>query len=232
MCWGVVPVAHAAIDCADANVAQSHTSLPADPLTISYTTPSGSDRITLVGLGYRDAGGAKDATTVTIGGQSMSQVSTHQYLDPEGASIYYKLGPPSGTNNVVIDWSPAAPLNGNIIIWTCTGVDQASPFRSNNQATGNSTAATVTLGTINTGDVAIDFVTTDNSGTLTLGANQTEIAQGASVTSNSGASYQAGADGGVMSWTVAASDQWAIIAAALKPASSSSSSNVIRRRVN
>jgi hypothetical protein len=35
-----------------------------------------------------------------------------------------------------------------------------------------------------------------------------------------GRSYQAGADGGVMSWTLGASVTWAIIAASMKPAAS------------
>ncbi len=207
----------AAIDCADAGATEIHEAAPADPRDVSYTTPSGSDLITLVGVIYRDAT-SRTGTTATMGGNAMSAVSTaiHNGV-ATGASFFYLVNPPSGTNTVSVNWVSAAPLHGHIIIWTCSGVDQVTPFRSNNGASGTGTAVSVTLGSINTGDVAVDIAGSDDVTSLSVGANQTVIHQGASASSEAGASYQAGADGGVMSWTIGASDDWAILAGALIP---------------
>ena len=216
--WLAPSLGQAAIDCVDAGATEFHGDAPADPKTVSYTTPAGDNRITLVGVAYR--GGDRSSTTATIGGNAMTESQTHVHDGvTAGGQIFYYVNPPSGTNDVVVNWEPTgAPLNGSIIILTCTGVDQVSPFRSTNGTSATTgTTATVTLGSINAGDVAVDVVSSDDTTSLSVGANQTVIHDGATSSSMAGMSYQAGADGGVMSWTLGATDNWAILAVALKP---------------
>ena len=210
----------AAVDCNDANAVEVHEAGPADPRTIAYTTPAGSNQITLIGWGHR-SGGTRSSTTVTMGGNSASAATTYTYTNTIiGGNLHYYVNPPAGTNDIVVDWDPSGgPTQGHVIIFTCSGVDVASPFRSTNQASGFSTAVEVTLATINTGDVAVDFAISNDGSALSVGANQTVIHQGESTSASAGASRQPGANGGVMEWTSALADDWAIFAGALKPAS-------------
>ena len=222
VCWLLVCAPSwvwAAIDCVDAGATEQHETPPADPRTISYTTPSGSNLMTFVGFGYRN-GGTRTSTTVTLAGNSMTAVLAQIYYNTiVGGGLYYYANPPAGANDVVVDWEPTgAPTGSSIIIWTCSGVNLADPFRSTNSASATDTTPTVTLSSITTGDVAIDMVVSDDSTSLTVGTNQTVIHQGVGGSHTGGASYQAGADGGIMSWTTGASDDWATLAAALKPA--------------
>lgn len=203
----------AAIDCTDANAVVLEDSTPANPDTyLTYTAPSGSNTITIVGTGWR-AGGVTKVPTPTIGGNAMTAIDADTYQDPAGGQLWYRLGVGAGTANVSVAWdsTPLASAHGVV---TCSGVDQVSPIRTSGTAVATSTTPSVTLTGCLSGDVIIDFVTRDGNAAFTVGASQTQISQPTAVEMNAAMSKQDGADGGVMSWSHA-SEQWTIQAVCL-----------------
>ncbi len=205
--------AFAAIDCTDANAVVLEDSTPANPdVYLTYTAPSGSNKITIVGTGQRQGSTAKVATP-TIGGNAMTAIDAATFQDPSGGRLWYRLGVGAGTANVSVAWD-AIPLASAHGVLTCSGVDPVSPIRTSGTAVGTSTTPSVTLTGGLAGDVIIDFVTRDGNAAFTVGANQTQISQPAAVEMNAAMSKQDGVDGGVMSWSMA-SEQWTIQAVCL-----------------
>lgn len=210
---------YAAIDCVDANRVDVHEGTPGTSESIAYTTPSGSNQITFVGIGGRSLT-PPTISNVQIGGQAMTVTPDAPTDTGEGwASLWYLVNPPSGTNNVTFTLS-ADPTSGNYMMWTCYGVDTADPFRSTPvRANGTSDTPTVTVTSANPGDVIVDFFVSDfGTPGSTQGANQTVIHEGGASGSTSGASWKDGANGPTTIWTMGGSDDWQIIAAALKSA--------------
>lgn len=208
----------AAISCVDAGATVEVDATPADPdLYPTYTAPSGDNKITIVGTGYRQSG-ATNTPTVTIGGNAMTSATSGQYTDPNGGQLWYRLAVAEGSANVSVNWA-GVPLASVIGVVTCTGVDQATPIRTTNQAGGADTTPTVTVTGCLAGDVIVDFVTRDGAAQFTVGADQTEISQPTASEMNGAMSRQAGGGDNVMSWTHT-SEQWTIQAVCLAPAAS------------
>ena len=144
---------------------------------------------------------------------------------PASASLFYLFNPTAGTNDVVVNLGSVSPLSTAFVIWTCSGVNTASPVHDATEATSTGTAVTLTVPNLVAGDVVVDFMMGDADAALagepSEGASQTVLHKGTESSEiNYGASYQAAADGGVMSWTLGTSDQWAQQAVALTPAAS------------
>ena len=216
--------AQAAIDCTDANAVVDVDATPADPdVYLTYTAPSGSDKITIVGTGHRIGGGAAVATP-TIGGNAMTAITAAQYQDPAGGRLWYRLAVNAGSADVSVDWAgaPGTPLASAHGVVTCSGVDQVNPIRDSNAAAGTGTTPTVTVAGCLSGDMLIDFVTRDSAAQFTVGSDQTEIDQPTAAEMNGAMSRQAGGGDNVMSWTHT-SEQWTIQAVCLAAAASASS---------
>lgn len=217
-CLWVSPMpAWAAIDCADAGAVELHEASPTDPRAVNYATPAGSNQITFVGVGFRNGSGVT-ISGVTMDGNAMTADTTFQYQGTLiGGNLYYYKNPPSGTVSISVDWSGTVSQT-DIIVWTCSGVDLAT-FRSFASAKGTSTGPSVTPSTVQTGDVVVDFMSSDeNAADPTVGANQTTIHLGNTASTNGAASYQAGVDGAVMTWTLGTSNHWVSFAYVLQPA--------------
>lgn len=228
----LLPASHvfAAVDCTDLNAVQQHENPPGTSESISYTTRSGSNLITFLGVGGR-ALTPPTFSNVQIGGQAMTVTpSAHSDTGEAFASIYYKVNPPAGTNNVTFDLS-SNPTTGSYMIWTCTGVEVADPFRSTPvRANGVGTTITVNVTSVNTGDMIVDYFSTDEEvGPVDVGADQTEFLKGTTSSSISGTSRQDGSAGTTMSWTQP-SDDWQIVAVPLKPAAATTGGGGVRRR--
>lgn len=207
--------AWAAITCS--TVTPFNDSTPSNPETIAYTTPAGSNQILFVGVVNRRIV-ANNIAAATHAGLSMTPVDVESYLSPIGVKLFYRFNPTSGTNNVQVGFV-GTPLSDAIVIWTCSGVDLASPFRGTASATGTGTAVSVTVAGVQSGDVVLDIFGSDVATTdPTVGANQTVLNRGNDGGELAwGASQQPGANGGVMSWTTALNEQWSIQAVAIKP---------------
>lgn len=214
---GLTAPAMAAPDCADPSPAVLRTDSPGTSESISYTTRSGSNQVTFLGVGGRRFTSAPAYSSVQIGGQTMTLIDTVLHSGAQSfAGIYYKVNPPAGTNNVTFSLTPA-PTNADYVVWTCNDVDTSSPIRSSAENTGSDTTPTSTAPTVAATDTVIDWFATDYSGTTpSVGSNQTLISAGSTASSADGASYQSGANGGVMDWTIGSSDDWVSHAVALK----------------
>lgn len=211
----VPSLSYAAISCG--NVVEFNDPTPTDPETIAYTTPSGSNRVLFAGVTIRHS--TNTISGATFNGFPLTAVTTEAFTNPIHAQLFYLVNPPVGLFNFVADFS-ALPLSDAIVIWTCTGVDTANPIRDFIAATGIGTAVSGTVATVLPGDVVVDIFGTDVATTNpTIGANQTNLSTGNDGGELGwGASQQAGADGGVMSWTTALSQDWALMAASIRPA--------------
>jgi len=133
--------------------------------------------------------------------------------------LRYLIAPDTGTNSCGITYGGNAAFDGGLACISYTGVDQTTPIGTANTATGTSTAPSVTVASVGADDVVVDQLTIVHSGTLSVGANQTERVN---AISPSGflkyvASTQDGADGGVMSWSNSTSQAWSIASVAFKP---------------
>lgn len=207
--------AWAVLVCSD--VTAANTATPASSSkTTAYTTPAGSNQVLFVLSGIRH-------TTVTINsathaGNAMTAIAASSALSPVAVRGFYIVNPTAGTNNVVVNYS-STPLADAVVILTCSGADTSSPIHDPTNASNTGTAVSNTVPSVVSGEVLLDFFVQDLLTTApTIGANQTELNKGTDgVELGWGASQQAGADGGVMSWTTALSEQWASQAVAVKP---------------
>ena len=212
-------LSYAAISCG--NVTAFNDATPTDPETIAYTTPAGSNQVLFVGITIRHSTTTID--TPTHAGNNMTAVTTAAFTNPIRTQLWYIANPTAGTNNVIANFG-TAPLADAVVIWTCSGVDTANPIRDFIAATGIGTAVTGTVASVLPGDVVVDIFGTDVATTNpTIGANQTNLNTGNDGAELGwGASQQAGSDGGVMSWTTTLSQDWALMAASIRPAATRS----------
>ena len=184
-------------------------------LTFSHTVGSGNDRLLVVAV--QAAGFIPH--TVTYGGTSLTGRAGDK--NTSGAlwvQLWYLLAPASGAADIVVTVSTASAICATASSWE--NVDQVTPFGSSAKDSGTGTAVSITAQTT-TGEVVIDSVVAYEAPTFTVGADQTEVKNTGGVAADStvrgASSYQAGADGGVMTWTLGASKPWAAVALPILP---------------
>jgi hypothetical protein len=195
--------------------------------TGSAVVAEGDNRILVVSYADFEVGG--DASVSGISSDldgAFTRLGSNINSDQANAGIFYLLNPTVGTHVLTPAYGDAFANkpNPNIAHWY-TGVDQDTPFGAPASDTGTTeTTATVTVTDVAEGDLVIDAMGLWPTRAITEGANQTEPVSGGNTFTagtNSirlGVSYQAGVDGGVMSYTFTAAEHWAHLAAALKPA--------------
>jgi hypothetical protein len=133
--------------------------------------------------------------------------------------MFYLKNPTPATGSAVTTLT--AGFNARHVIWVFSGVDQTTTFRTT-QATGGATSGTsssLTVPSVVSGDYLLDAITVDSTGhAIVAGANQTEEYDDPIFSaSDTGGSSQAGADGGVMSWSWTTTAEFSHIATALIP---------------
>lgn len=212
----------AAIVCGSATTSTTE----ADPQTVTFSPDAGSNRIVIV------AGSMRDSTnpTNTVNGVSSSGGGTWtQYaLDANAGSpparsyIYYSTNFTSGSQTISIDYTIASPTQGTVGVFTCTGVDTASPWRATRTtASGSGTSGSMNVSSA-LGDVVIDVLSLSGStgDALTIGAGQTSkfnLSNGG-VNLIAGSSTEDGAATVTMSWSWANSRPWVSVGGSLKEA--------------
>lgn len=197
--------------------------------TVAITVGSGSNRLLVCGLGvWKQANPAPDVSSVSsdVDG-AFTLLVTSALFDNSYAAIYYLKQPTVGAHTIT-----ATLINSNTDSWAvnCTslnGVDQTTPFEDNDTAgsSGGSTAPSVTSTTVTADAWVFDVGIHQNSATVTMdsGTNRTErmnqnlAAWGATAFSSTKGPVATPA-GQTMSWTLSASNPWAIAAGAIKPA--------------
>ncbi|MHC4545947.1 MAG: hypothetical protein ACYSYL_15750 [Planctomycetota bacterium] len=201
-------------------------------ITVPHTTPSGTNRLMLVGISYNNDG-LETVTSVTYNGVDMGPaVGTVIDSDDAYAAIYKLVAPTEGTYDVVVTLNQALLDDRDIIVgvMTFTGVDQSTPLGSFFSNNGNDAGpATVTVTDSAAGEIVFSVfageddvrnIAVDNEtqrwnedpgpvlhpsvlGQSELGGGSTEVATGSSVE---------------MKWTLGAMDHWALGAVSIKPA--------------
>jgi hypothetical protein len=199
------------------------------------TVPAGTNRILVVSSADFEPGGntAMDGVSSDLDG-AFTQVGSNVNIDNANASLWYLLNPTEGEHTLTPSYGDGAGNTPNgLSAHAWTGVHQTTPFGTAATDTGTSTSPSVTATTAE-GEVVIDTVAIQPSVTYAVGADQTQIANNFASASNTirlGASYQDGADGGVMTATLGTSQDWAMIAASMKPAAEAPTATT-RRLIN
>jgi hypothetical protein len=176
-------------------------------------TCTGSDLILVVLSAIYS--GTGEVTGVTYNGDALTNI--FDYGSVHNVTAWYKLGPATGAHNIV------ATLNAATSAWSgrqgfaafsFTGAHQTSPLGTHAELQDYVTTISRTLTTA-AGEILVDCCRCAVN--VTEGANQTRYAS-----DELGFSLQAGADGGVMSWS-RPSDGWITMGAVpIKPAPASS----------
>ncbi len=163
----------------------------------------------------------------------------HSSLDFR-TSLWYRLDPPTGTAHTIsVDWD-AAPdkfIGGSL---SFTGVDQTDPIDDTSNvgfgATGTSTSATVNVVTENADAWIVDATATHDDITMVAKTGRVErwnINPGGPITGAGSTLDTTGQGTGsyTMDWTLDSAKQWAISAAALKPAAATAPDIVVMKTV-
>ena len=189
-------------------------------LTWSHTVGSGDERILIVGVSLRK--NSQSVSNITYGGVGGFTLIGSQ-LDggaDHRAELWYKLMPAVGTANVVVTIAGGTvdAVGGAVSFFN---VDQTTPLGTFVGATNTSTTPSVTV-TSATGEIVVDVMSSNgDSGTVSVGAGQTQqwnLKSGTGDGNEAGSgSTESGASSVTMSWTLAASNKWAIGAVSIKP---------------
>lgn len=195
------------------------------PFTKAFTVgAAGADRILLVTASFA---GAQAPTSVTYAGIAMTQYASKTIGGAQGTDIYmyYLLGPPVGTANIVLNFSGGSDQVG-LVATSYTGVDQANPFLGAAQTESGTTDATSldinVASQLN--DMAIaHYVCVSlgaGSGVLAVGAGETERLNNDSDAAGGslgfGASEEAGASSVAMSWDPTNTEDHGMICVSLR----------------
>lgn len=188
----------------------------AGPYTWSHTC-SGSNRVLFVKVSYYDSGDSVSGVTyngVTMTAMPSSLVSNGQYF----VVWYYLINPATGSNTVSVSFTGTVFDFGGSAV-SVTDADQTTAFGGVATATGTSTTPSVNVSSASD-ELVIDGLSIVHSGTLSVGAGQTqrtnEICGGFI---KHGTSTEGGGATTTMSWTNSSSQAWAISAFAAKPVS-------------
>lgn len=202
-------------------------------MTTSVTVGAGSDGLLLAFVHLEAENvGADHVTSVVWNGTALTELDKTWGANWSEVQCFYLKNPTPATGNLVTTITGATQGPGRHVAAVFTGVDQTTTFRATQKtAQGHSasaTSSTLTVPAAASGDYLIDALTVDATGhALTVGANQTEEWDDPAATNcDTGGSSQAGADGGVMSWTWTTSAPFSHIAVGLIPASGAAAPTV------
>jgi len=109
----------------------------AGSLTWSHTVGAGNDRILIVGVSIRNAGG-QTVTGVTYNGLALTLIGSANNAGNVAAYMYYRLAPPTGTYSIIVTLSASAAFVAGAV--SLFNVDQTTPFGTFASATGSGTA--------------------------------------------------------------------------------------------
>ncbi len=179
----------------------------------SHTVAAGNDRILVVGI---NKAGSTAISSVRYSGLDLTEIRSDGNSNNARTSLWYMVNPPVGTADVVITVGLVETLTAGSI--SLTGVNQTNPINVHNGATGSSTAPAVTLTTTNDETWIVDVVGASD-GAMAAGAGQIERWEDVTgSTSGAGSTEFTSSDGTyAMTWSYAASTNWAISAVALNP---------------
>lgn len=188
------------------------------PFTWSHTC-AGSDRLLLLFVAHYHS--SNTISSASYNGVSMTAVTNGAAVTGSGylcfITTFYLVAPATGSNTVSV-----TPSGGLFDFGACaislSDVHQTVPLGTAANATGYDTTPTVTVSSA-TGELVVDGLVIMNSGTLTVGAGQTQHwnAPTANAFIRYAGSTESGAASTTMSWSNSSSQTWAIVAVPIKP---------------
>jgi hypothetical protein len=186
--------------------------------TWSHTVGSGNDRLLLVGLSLAPRQNQK-VQSVTYNGQPLSQVAFRNNSNESRVEVWQMIAPASGTHNVVATMTAATAAETVCGATSWTGVDQLDPIGSVVEAKGTSALAAANI-PVTSGDVVLDVLAASGDTSATAGTGQAGHWNGAVTAAVRGAGSDKSGSGTVnMSWSLASSAKWVLIAVGINPAS-------------
>ena len=188
------------------------------PITVSHTTGTGANRLMLVGISQKN----RTVTGVTYGATPLTLVGENNINGNARIALYQLVNPPSGTANVVVNFSTNPDKGAVINVTTYTGVDQTNPFGTFVTDQAKSINASVNVVSA-AGEILYDVISV-NGVYMTAGAGQTQrwnIHSGGEI--YAAGSTKPGAVSTSMSWVLDLSRDWSLGAVPIKPAASQNS---------
>ena len=180
-------------------------------LTYSHTVATDA---TLIVVTVNRENSATGATTVTYGGESLTEVSGGK----DEARIFYLANPTAGANNVVITCATSTNIASTAVSYTSADTVSIVGASASNNGISSSSSVSITTGTNNS--IVVDTVTHKSSGaTLTHDSGQTQ--RGSAIPASGfrcGFSEKVMATAGAttMGWTHGTSNDWWITAVEIK----------------
>jgi len=194
--------------------------IAATSITLPIITIAGTNKCLIVGAATNDdSASAPTGATWDLTTPENLNAITNANNTNWNAAAFQLVNPTDGTNTVTISYGATQDdIAGYAQL--LTGVDQTTPIGNTQTSTGDATSCTATVTGVNADTLVMDVLAFDTEfgTTITAGANQTEISN---ITSTGGfpvilgGSTQDGADGGVMSWSFNAADDFAFVAFAV-----------------
>jgi len=171
--------------------------------------------------------GTLASSSVTWDGTNLTKIAEYYVSTGDGNTgleqIWGLANPASGNQNLVFNWSPSAYLTGECAS-SWQGVNQSNPFINVNQATANSTTASVTI-TSSPGDFVIAIHANETSGDAgPIGVNGTELFHEYSAVRQNAGNYAAQSTTTTLTWSVTNSRIWMSLGCDISGASSATTS--------
>lgn len=223
------------LDAPAPTIARHHNSVAFDAATEGYEsmgdgvlsvshTASGANRAAFIGV-------SAQCSVVSSQGATYAGSSATELWDVTVATGYLNAGyvrvaPSTGSQTVTSTLDDSGPFEHGISVITMTGVNQTTPTGTYADATANNTAPSVTVAAPASDSLIVDNLVTEGMARSAVGANQTERTSPADINLlYHYGSTQAGADGGVMSWTLPSASNWRLVAVEFKAAGAGGSNN-------
>jgi len=183
-------------------------------------TVAGANRLMHFGVTFfrNNNSEVSDATYNSVSSTAVTGGSTNN--GSNYTRTRYLVAPATGANTAQVTFSGNAPFDGGFTAVSMTGVDQVAPLGTAAAATGTSTTPSAGVSGETADDMVVDQLTIVHSGTLSVGANQTQRVNSVSPSGflKYAASTQDAADGGTMSWSNTNSVAWSMVANLVKAA--------------
>lgn len=180
-------------------------------LTIPHTTGAGSNRLMIVSIARGNGG----VSSVTYAGQNLTNLGQLTLSDVNLIG-FYLVNPPSGTANLVVNFSPSATIGANVGVTTFFDVDQSNPISGMNGTTGASAVASFMYSST---PGHLVYCSQSSKGTsVTPGSGLTELWDRQSGVINGAAGIKNGASSVPLQWISTVNNDWAIAAVSIKPA--------------
>lgn len=190
-----------------------------DPLTFSHTVNAGDNRILIVGTGLECNSAAEHhvVTSITYDGNALTKIAHQDYEDRNRTELWYLLAPDVKTADIVVTLEAGLIVGITAGAITINGAKQQAP-EANASASGSGTSATVDITTITNNAWIIDVVSNSSSSTDQVAeGTQTERWEDSNDQRNNGSTKPFVTAGETsVTWTLAASKTWGIIAASFE----------------